>query len=145
MNELHISHSGPTLFILIDKIKNVHNKLYYNNFMSIDQNWVQNESTSPKWSTWPLNCFTSKPFVMGSATIDSVLICSMKTSCLLMLSLTLRYLMSMCLLLLPLLLFLEKKTAAELSQKILTGLAIESTIFSPPMKFLNHNACVVAS
>jgi hypothetical protein len=38
MNELPISHSGPTLFILIDKIINVDNKLYYNNFMSIDQN-----------------------------------------------------------------------------------------------------------
>jgi hypothetical protein len=40
---------------------------------------------------------------------------------------------------------LRKETAAELSQKILMGLAIESTIFSLPMKFLNHNAYVVAS
>ena len=43
-----------------------------------------------------------------------------------------------------LLLFLEKKTVVELSQKIFNGFAIESTIFRPEIKFFNHNACDVA-
>ena len=96
-------------------------------------------------STWLLNCFNDKPLVMGSAIISSMRICSMNTSFISMFSLTRRYLMLICLLLLPLLLFLEKKMAARLSQKILIGLTIESTILRPPIKFLNHNACVVAS
>jgi len=37
MNELPISHSGPTLFILMDKITKCAQNLYYHNFMSIDQ------------------------------------------------------------------------------------------------------------
>ena len=53
--------------------------------------------------------------------------------------------MSMCLLRLPLLLFLAIKTAAELSQKILNGLDIESIILSPEMKLLSHTPCEVAS
>ena len=54
-------------------------------------------------------------------------------------------LISMCLLQLLLLLFLAKKTVAELSQNILNGLAIESTILRPEMKLFNHTPCEVAS
>ena len=61
------------------------------------------------------------------------------------LSLMAKYLMSMCLLRLPLLLFLAIKTAAELSQKILKGLEIVSIIFSPEMKLLSYTPCDVAS
>ena len=49
-----------------------------------------------------------------------------------------KYLMSICLLRLPLLLFLVKNTTAELSQYILDGLDIESTILSPDMKLFNQ-------
>ena len=51
--------------------------------------------------------------------------------------------MSICLLWLPLLLFLEKKTVA-LSQKIFKVLDIELTILRHEIKFHNHNAYVVA-
>jgi len=57
------------------------------------------------------------------------------------LSLMAKYLMSMCLLQLPLLLFLAIKTATELSQKILKGLDIVSIIFSLEMKLLRHTPC----
>jgi hypothetical protein len=53
---------------------------------------------------------------MGSAIIKVVLVCSIETSCSLILSLTARYFMSICLVMLPLLLFLEKKIVAKLSQ-----------------------------
>jgi len=62
-----------------------------------------------------------------------------------MFSLTLRYLMSIFLLLLVLLLFLEKKIVAALSPKILIRVAIKSTILKLPAKFINYNASVVAS
>ena len=55
-----------------------------------------------------------------------------------------RYLMSMCLLQLPLLLFFAIKTIGELSQYILNGLAIESIILRPKMKLLSHTPCEVA-
>ena len=61
------------------------------------------------------------------------------------LSLMTKYLMSMCLLGLPLLLFLAIKTATKLSQKILKGFEIVSTIFSPEKKLLSHTPCDVAS
>ena len=53
--------------------------------------------------------------------------------------------MSMCLLRLPLLLFLAKKTAAKLSKYILNGLEIESTILSLDMKLFNHTPYDVCS
>jgi hypothetical protein len=37
MNELPISHLGPILFILMDKITKCAQNLYYNNFMFMDQ------------------------------------------------------------------------------------------------------------
>ena len=51
----------------------------------------------------------------------------------------------MCLLRLSLLLFLAKKTVAELSQNIFSGLDIESTILSLKMKLFIHTPCDVAS
>ena len=56
-----------------------------------------------------------------------------------------KYLMSMCLLQLPLLLFLAKNTATKLSQKILNDLEIESITLSPKMKLVSHTPCEVAS
>ena len=56
-----------------------------------------------------------------------------------------KYLMSMCLLQLPLLLFLAKKTAVELSQNTFSGLDIESMILSPKMKLFIHTPCDVTS
>ena len=53
--------------------------------------------------------------------------------------------MLMCLLRFRFLLFLEKKTKVELSQKILNGLAIKWTTFRPDLKFFNYNAYDVAS
>lgn len=53
--------------------------------------------------------------------------------------------MLMCLLQLPLLLFLAIKTAAELSQNIIISRQIESTTQSPYMKFFSHTPCQVAS
>jgi hypothetical protein len=49
MNELPISHSGPTLFILMTNITKCAQNLYYNNFKSIDQketNQAKNELMS---------------------------------------------------------------------------------------------------
>ena len=60
-------------------------------------------------------------------------------------SLMAKYLMSMCLLGLPLLLFLAIKTATKLSQKILKGFEIVLTIFSPEKKLLSHTPCDVVS
>ena len=56
-----------------------------------------------------------------------------------------RYLMSMSLLQLPLLLFFTIKTAAKLSQYILNDLDIESITLSLEMKLLSHTPCEVAS
>ena len=60
-------------------------------------------------------------------------------------SLMAKYLMLMCLLRLPLLLFLAIKTIAELSQNILNGLWIKSTILSLEIKLLSHTPCEVVS
>ena len=56
-----------------------------------------------------------------------------------------KYLMSMCLLRFPLLLFLARNIVVELSQYILNGLEIESIILSPEIKLFNHTPCDVAS
>ena len=56
-----------------------------------------------------------------------------------------RYLMSMCLIRLPLLLFFAIKIVAELSQYILNGLDIESITLSLEMKLLSYTPCEVAS
>ena len=56
-----------------------------------------------------------------------------------------KYLMSMCLLQLSLLLFLAKNTITELSQKILNSLEIESITLSPEIKLLSHTPCEVTS
>src|ERR1044072_5206560 len=85
------------------------------------------------------------PLVKQSAIINSMLTCSMTTFFSLTRSLMAKYLMSMCLLRLPLLLFLAIKTAAELSQYIFNGLEIESITLSPDMKLFNHTPCEVAS
>ncbi|KAM7491980.1 hypothetical protein LguiA_034901 [Lonicera macranthoides] len=85
------------------------------------------------------------PLVKGSAIINSVFTCSITTFSSLTRSLMAKYLMSICLLRLPLLLFLAINTAAELSQKILNGLEMESTILRPEMKLFNHTPCDVAS
>ena len=60
-------------------------------------------------------------------------------------SLIAKYLMSICLLQLPLLLFLVMKTTIELSQNILNGLDIESITLSLDMKLLNYTPCDVVS
>ena len=95
--------------------------------------------------TWSLNLNGGMPLVKGSTIINSVLMCSMTTFFYLTRSRMAKYLMSMCLFRLPLLLFLAIKTAAELSQYILNGLEIESIILSPEMKLLSHTPCKVAS
>ena len=56
-----------------------------------------------------------------------------------------RYLMSMCLLRLPVLLFFAIKTTTELSQYILNDLDIESITLSPKMKLVSHTPCEVVS
>jgi len=53
--------------------------------------------------------------------------------------------MSMCLLRLPLLLFLAINTTTKLSQYNFNGLEIESTTLRPDMKLFNHTPCDVAS
>ena len=39
---------------------------------------------------------------------------------------------------------LREENGSTIIAEILIGLAIESTILKPPIKFLNHNACAVA-
>src|SRR3954468_6582340 len=90
--------------------------------------------------TCSLYAFGGNPLVSGSATIRVVLKFTIDTCCFCTLSLTTKYLISICLEQLEYFLFLEKKTAAVLSQYILNGLAIESTTPSPVMKFRNHRA-----
>jgi len=60
----------------------------------------------------------------GSTIINSVLICSMTTFLSFTLSLMAKYLMLICLLGLPLFLFLAIRTTTKLSQKIFKGLEI---------------------
>lgn len=64
-------------------------------------------------STLSINLCGGMPFVKGSAIINSKLICSMTIFFCLTHYLMAKYLMSMCLPRLPLLLFLEIKTAAK--------------------------------
>ena len=59
-------------------------------------------------------------------------------------SLMAKYLMSICLPRLPLLLFLAMKTTIELLQNILNSLETESTTLNPDIKLLNHTPCDVA-
>ena len=92
-----------------------------------------------------LNVFGGNPFFNGSATISYVLMCSIDTCCFWTSSLTVRYFNSMCFAPLEYLSFLEKNTAAELSQYILSGLETESTIPSPEIKFRNHNSWTMVS
>ena len=100
---------------------------------------------SPIVTKWSLNFCGGMPLVKGSTNMTSVLTCSMTTFLSLTRSRSARYLMSICFLWLPLLLFLAIKTAVELSQYNLNILDIESTILSPEIKFFNHTPCEVAS
>ena len=100
---------------------------------------------SPILDTWSLNTNSGMPFVKGSVIINLVLMCSTVTLFSLTHSRMVKYLMSMCLLRLPLLLLLARKTTTELSQCILNGLEIESTILSPKIKFFNHTPCDITS
>ena len=90
--------------------------------------------------TCSLYVFGGNPLDNGSTTIRVVLKFTIDTCCFWTLSLTTKYLISICLEPLEYFPFLEKKTAAVLSQYILSGLAIESTTPSPKMKFRNHRA-----
>jgi len=84
-------------------------------------------------------------FVNGFAIISSILMFSMMISFALTRCLMAKYLMSKCLLQLPLLLFLARITTAELSQYIFNGLGIESITCRPAMKLFNQIPCDVAS
>ena len=117
--------------------KKHHNKSLYN------KNYIR--ELSPMFTIWSLNFNGGMPLVKGSVIINLVLMCSITTFFSLTRSLMARFLMSMCLLQLPLLLFLAIKTPAELSQYMLNGLDIESIILSPEMKLLSHTPCEVAS
>ncbi|KAE9614330.1 hypothetical protein Lalb_Chr05g0226771 [Lupinus albus] len=66
--------------------------------------------------------------------------CSMESCPFCTFSLTTRNFMSMCFDFAVLLLLLENNTADLLSQYILSGLSIPSTIRSPVTKFLSHVA-----
>ena len=94
----------------------------------------------PILTTCSLYVFGGNLFVSESNIIRVVLMFSIDTCCFWTLSLTTKYLTSICLEPLKYLPFLKKKTAAELAQYIVIGLAIESTTPSPDMKFRNHKA-----
>jgi len=95
--------------------------------------------------TWSLTDFVCMPFVHGFAIISSILMFSMIISFALTRSLMTKYLMSMCLLRLSLLLFLAKKTIAKLSQYIFNNLGTESITCRLAMKLFNQIPCDVAS
>ena len=95
--------------------------------------------------TWSLNDFDCMPFVNGSAIISLVLMFSMMISFALTCSLMAKYLMSMCLLRFPLLLFLARKITIELSQCIFNSLGIELITCRLTMKLFNKIPCDVAS
>ena len=113
------------------------------NKMSRYRNYMMDPN--PILDTWSLNLNGGMPLVKGSAIINSVLMCSMTTLLSLTRSRMAKYLMSMCLLRLPLLLFLARNTTDELSQNILNGLDTVSKSLSPEMKLFNHTPCDVAS
>ena len=92
-----------------------------------------------------LKIICGMPLVKGSTIINSMLTCSMTTLFSLTRSLMAKYLMLMCLLQLPLLLFPATNTAVELSQYNFNDLEIESTNLSPNIKLFNHTPCKVAS
>jgi len=85
------------------------------------------------------------PFVNGSTIISLVLMFSMIISFALTRCLMAKYLMSMCLIQLPLLLFLAKKRATELSKYIFNSLGMESITRRPLMKLFNQIPCDVVS
>jgi len=132
MNKLLISYSGPTLICIpIDKVTNVHKNIYYNNFMFIEQietkqkKWI-NEFQILHMTLYTF--FTGKLLVMTFAIINSVLICSINTLWFLMWSLVLRYLISIYLLIL-LLIILIKENYSRIVAKYLYGLIVKLTIF----------------
>ena len=92
-----------------------------------------------------LNLNGGMPFFKRSDIINSAPTCSMTTFFYLTRSLMAKYLMLICLLRLPLLLFLAIKIVDELSQYIFNGLEIGSTILSPDMKLFIHTPCDAAS
>ena len=96
-------------------------------------------------TTWSLKFFDVMPLVKGSTIINSVLMWSVVTFYSLTHSFMAKYLMSMYLLWLPLLLFLAMKITAELSQYNLNDLEMKSTTLSPNMKHFNYTSCKVAS
>ena len=85
-------------------------------------------------STWSLNLNGGMPLVKGSTIINLVLICSMTIFLSFTLSLMAKYLRSMCLLQLPLFLFLAIKTAADLSS--FTG----SGVIQISVAYVKHSA-----
>jgi len=89
-------------------------------------------------STRLLYFLIGKLLFMGSAIINSVLVCSIDTSCLLIISLTLRYFMSIRYFCFYSYHSYRIKTLVKLLKKILIGLTIESTILRSLKKFLNH-------
>jgi len=149
MNELPISHSGPTLFILMDKNNKCTQNLYYNNFMSIDQketnqfNQAKNELMSFIYSAWLYTFFIDKLLVMGFGIINSILICSIDHLCLLMLSLVLRYLMSIYFCFYYL--FLIKEGYSRITAEYLYGLTVKSTILRLLTKCLIYHVYVLNS
>jgi hypothetical protein len=77
------------------------------------------------YSAWLYTFFTGNFLVMGSAIINSVLICSIDLLYLLMFSLVLRYLMSIYLLLLLLFIFI-KENYSRVIVEYLYGLTVKS-------------------
>ena len=78
--------------------------------------------SSPLFITSSLNLNGGMLLVKGSPIINSILICPMITLFSLTCSIMAKYLMLVCLLPLPLLLFLTIKTVSKLSQYILNSL-----------------------
>ena len=89
-------------------------------------------------TTWSLKFLGGMPLVKGLTTINTMLMCSKTTLFSLTHSLMAKYLMSMCLLRLSLLLFLAMNIATKLFQYNFNGLEIESTTLSSYMKLFNH-------
>ena len=81
--------------------------------------------------TCSLKFLIGKPLFRGSAIINLVIMCSMTILFSLTRSRMAKYLMLICLLRLPHLSFLAKKTAAELSQCNLNDLSMESMTLRP--------------
>jgi hypothetical protein len=86
-------------------------------------------------ATWSRNILSIKSFVSGSVSICLILICSISTVWSWTLSFTTKYLMSICLVASLDLLLLKKKTVNLLSQYIVSGLEMLSTVTEPPWKW----------